>query len=369
MALPPNGSSIPVAQVPASIALPQIPSLDNTFGALAVGTLYGVCMHQAYRYFRLYPNDSTWLKSLVAVVLVLETFTSILGAHACYYHLITNYFQPQTLARPSWSIKLHPAVSMLSMDITQSFFIRRVWIIGARFRPLVIFSTICSLTSLGIVVLCLVTLGEYLNDILHMQGSPQPRQCKGFSETTCNRALSSALALVADLLLASVLIYVLHRSRTGIKSTDTMIDLMIMYSISTGLLTGIMDILVTVLGFTLPGQLLYVAFAIPATKLYANTLLAALNSRQRLASCGGSSIVPNEVSAFGFAPPPAASVGETYASQLQRTMRTTNDAGAPAVIELNVATRDAATGDGSASASAEDVARAHGRYYAEKEAV
>lgn len=56
-------------------------------------------------------------------------------------------------------------------------------------------------------------------------------------------------------------------------------------------------------------------------------------------------------------------------AQLQRTMRTTNDPGAPAVIELNVATRDAATGDGSASASAEDVARAHGRYYAEKEAV
>lgn len=42
MALPPNGSSIPVAQVPASIALPQIPSLDNTFGALAVGTYVGL---------------------------------------------------------------------------------------------------------------------------------------------------------------------------------------------------------------------------------------------------------------------------------------------------------------------------------------
>lgn len=91
MALPPSGSSIPVAQVPTSMALPQVSSLDNTFGALAVGTyvglvwvscsclilghyspifgsLYGVSMHQAYRYFRLYPNDSTWLKSLVCVL-------------------------------------------------------------------------------------------------------------------------------------------------------------------------------------------------------------------------------------------------------------------------------------------------------------
>lgn len=49
-------------------------------------------------------------------------------------------------------------------------------------------------------------------------------------------------------------------------------------------------------------------------------------------------------------------------AQLQRAMHTTNDAGAPAVIELKVAARDAATGDGSASASAEDVAAAHERY-------
>lgn len=32
-----------------------------------LGSLYGLTLHQAYRYFRLYPNDSKWLKILVSM--------------------------------------------------------------------------------------------------------------------------------------------------------------------------------------------------------------------------------------------------------------------------------------------------------------
>ncbi|EIW53739.1 uncharacterized protein TRAVEDRAFT_74891 [Trametes versicolor FP-101664 SS1] len=152
-------------------------------------------------------------------------------------------------------------------------------------------------------------------------------------------AVAAGLAsLVGDLLLASILIHVLHRSRTGFKKTDSMIDLMIMYSVSTGLLTGIGDILNTILAFVFPGKLVYAAVGIPTTKLYANALLAALNSRQYIASCGGSN-VSDEISAFGFAPAPVGSTssGDAYTPQPRRAMRdATNDADmAPAVIELN----------------------------------
>lgn len=54
-------------------------------------------------------------------------------------------------------------------------------------------------------------------------------------------------------------------------------------------------------------------------------------------------------------------------AQLQRSMRATNAADAPAVIELRVATQTASTRNRSASASAEDLARAGGVYAAEKE--
>ncbi|KAL1939528.1 hypothetical protein VTO73DRAFT_9839 [Trametes versicolor] len=323
-------------QLPASAAFPEVPALDKTYGALLVGTflgliLYGLTLHQAYRYFRLYPNDSKWLKILVAMVLVAETFTSFLGVHACYYQLVTNYFHPQALTRPSWSLNLLASASGFAMVISQSFFVRRVWIIGARFRPLVIVSILCTLAAQG--VLTAVTIKGFL-------GADQDSTFEEEFALGTKNAIASALALVGDCLLTSVLIYVLHRSRTGYKRTDSMIDLMIMYSVGTGLLTEIAEILTTILAMVYPGQQVYVAVGIPATKLCANTLLVALNSRQYIASCGGSS-VSNEISVFGSAPPPLpGSTGgeEAFTPQLRRAMRAaTNDADmSPAVIELSL---------------------------------
>ncbi|KAL1939526.1 hypothetical protein VTO73DRAFT_9837 [Trametes versicolor] len=166
-------------------------------------------------------------------------------------------------------------------------------------------------------------------------------------------------------------------SSTGAEpgARDSMIDLMIMYSVGTGtsvhqnntspaipyyrntlgLLTGIADILTTILAFIFPGNLIYLAAGVPALKLYGNTLLAALNSRQYIASCGDSNVASNEVSAFGFALPPAGSVSDVYTPQLLRSMRATNNTDAAAVIELKVFARAASPRNGRAAASAVDL--------------
>ena len=47
----------------------------------------------------------------------------------------------------------------------------------------------------------------------------------------------NAAATVTDVLLTSILVYSLHKSRTGIKRTDSMINVLIMYAVNTGLLT------------------------------------------------------------------------------------------------------------------------------------
>ncbi|KAI0643495.1 hypothetical protein C8Q79DRAFT_887640, partial [Trametes meyenii] len=45
-------------------------SLTNTIGAVYIGVvigtvLYGLTVHQVYRYFRMYPEDKLYIKSLV----------------------------------------------------------------------------------------------------------------------------------------------------------------------------------------------------------------------------------------------------------------------------------------------------------------
>ncbi|KAI0768330.1 hypothetical protein BD413DRAFT_565551 [Trametes elegans] len=96
-------------------------------------------------------------------------------------------------------------------------------------------------------------------------------------------------------MLTSMLIYVLRRSRTGIKRTDTMLDVLIKYTVSTGVLTGIIDLLTTILAFVEPNNYLYDAFGLPGAHLYTITLLTALNSRQSIAARAQTS----DISPFG----------------------------------------------------------------------
>ncbi|KAI0369260.1 hypothetical protein BV20DRAFT_1053325 [Pilatotrama ljubarskyi] len=66
-----------------TIPIPASPNLNNTYGALLIGSclgfmLYGLTVHQAYRYHKMYPSDIPLLKGLVLVILVLETFHTTL---------------------------------------------------------------------------------------------------------------------------------------------------------------------------------------------------------------------------------------------------------------------------------------------------
>ena len=46
------------------------------------------------------------------------------------------------------------------------------------------------------------------------------------------------IASLADTIMTAALIFSLHRSRTGVKRTDGLINILILYAINTGLVTG-----------------------------------------------------------------------------------------------------------------------------------
>uniref|UniRef100_A0A5K1JV17 Tox1 n=1 Tax=Ganoderma boninense TaxID=34458 RepID=A0A5K1JV17_9APHY len=85
------------------------PPLDSTFGAVLIGTflglmLYGLVVHQTYRYFSLYPRDSGWIKALVVSTLLFETAHIVLSTHICYYYLVTNYGNADAIQSSVWSL-------------------------------------------------------------------------------------------------------------------------------------------------------------------------------------------------------------------------------------------------------------------------
>ncbi|KAI0363878.1 hypothetical protein BV20DRAFT_1057666 [Pilatotrama ljubarskyi] len=264
---------------PAAGAMPPpmaLPSLDNTVGAILIGTfvsliLYGLVIHQAYRYFRMYQNDIALIKTFVITMLVVETVHIVFCMHMIYYYLVTNYFNPPALQNGVWSMDAQPVLSSIGIFVSQSFFAYRVYMISPKYRILVAVSVLCTLLAIGF------TSAATYESVKHVSYA-------GFQAYTWLDSAAFAASVGSDILTTSVLIFTLKRSRTGIKRTDHIVDRLILYTVNTGLLTSICNILALVLGFAQPTNMIYIGVAIISTKVYANSLLAVLNTRRSLAA-------------------------------------------------------------------------------------
>ncbi|EJF56515.1 hypothetical protein DICSQDRAFT_174828 [Dichomitus squalens LYAD-421 SS1] len=113
----------------------QIPPLSVTYGAILIGSmfgfiLYGLILHQSYRYFRIYTTDPLYIRLMVILVLLLETTHVAVTAHICFSHLVSAYFNPLSLLVGGWSLDILPFLSSITIIVSQIFSIRRVSLIG-----------------------------------------------------------------------------------------------------------------------------------------------------------------------------------------------------------------------------------------------
>ncbi|KAI0771276.1 hypothetical protein BD413DRAFT_66953 [Trametes elegans] len=97
-------------------------------------------------------------------------------------------------------------------------------------------------------------------------------------------SVSYGCSVVADILLSGILVYALLRSRTGAKSTNSVVHTVIVYTINTGAATSITGIVVFALGLVWRDRLTWVGPSLISPKLYANSVLAVLNSRRSLSN-------------------------------------------------------------------------------------
>ncbi|KAH9858032.1 hypothetical protein C2E23DRAFT_880705 [Lenzites betulinus] len=262
--------------VDAILGLPGLPSLNSTLGAILLGCIFGfmlyaLMLHQTYRYFRMYPGDGLPLKGLILTIVLMETFHTVLWIIICYQYLVVNYFNPLNLIQTHWYIKLTIPMTAITGMFSQIFYAGRVYYIGPqlKYRLLVAAAVFVMLLSLGwdfaatVKVFRATTIFE-------------------FSHWTWIVAVAYGLAVLCDLITALALIFVLRRSRTGVKRTDTVVDALVMYTVNTGLLTTILGSLVFIFAIVYPDNLIYAGLSIPGVKLYSNSVLAMLNSRRSL---------------------------------------------------------------------------------------
>ncbi|EIW53080.1 uncharacterized protein TRAVEDRAFT_53496 [Trametes versicolor FP-101664 SS1] len=203
------------------------PSLGPTFGITLLGTcvglmLYGMTIHQTYRYFHIYTLDKRILKDTVRVLFLADTIHSVLTVHICYYYLVQSQSDHGMLENGVWSIRTVGVITQLVVTIVQGFYLRRIHILKAHIAIQV--------------VVAISMLGE----------------------------------IVANLVMT-------------VAFTDTLLNTLIAYTINTGLLTCTLSTLCLFFTILQPYNLIYFALNMPITKSYTNSMLTVLNSRRALA--------------------------------------------------------------------------------------
>ncbi|KAI0788212.1 hypothetical protein C8Q74DRAFT_1256579 [Fomes fomentarius] len=270
-----------------SVSLPheerQITSIDGTFGALLLGTffsilIYGINIHQTYRYFRSFYSDGVYMKGTVVVLGFGEMLYSILSVHICYHYLVTSYMDEHALWTSIWSFYLLTPALISIVLTTQIFYVRRVYIVGSRsMRTMLIPVMIRMLGGAGFGLALSVELTKH-SDIRY------------WPQLTWLSSGGFPFALVTDVMLTCMMIIYFRTSRTGLKSTETLLNTLIVYTINTGLLTSTLSLCSLVLALALPKDFIFVAVNMCAAHSYVVSVLAVMNSRTSLTAIANATI-------------------------------------------------------------------------------
>jgi len=87
---------------------------------------------------------------------------------------------------------------------------------------------------------------------------------------------------IADSILAGLLCMLLWRSRSGIRRTDSIISTLILYTITTGLLTSVVAIFTVIIMLTMKGTYADAGSFYVLSKLYFSSFLATLGRRDKI---------------------------------------------------------------------------------------
>ncbi|OSC99563.1 hypothetical protein PYCCODRAFT_1415528 [Trametes coccinea BRFM310] len=224
------------ATLASPLASRAAPSLASTSGPILLGTvfgsmLYGLVLFQTYRYYRLYPKDRIELKTLVFIIALMETIHTALWILVCYEYFIVNFFNPFSLHETRWYVQLTVPFTGLIPIVAQIFYACRLYYLRTEFK----YRLIVAVT----VVIMLSDLGwDLANTVLVFHA----KDLTEFSRSTWLVSVSSAHLVVGDAIIAATLIYILRKSRTGFSRTDTVLDLLIIYTINSGILITVFSL-------------------------------------------------------------------------------------------------------------------------------
>jgi len=149
---------------------------------------------------------------------------------------------------------------MIFTSAVNFFYARRIYIVSK--------SIIFPIIIVGIIV-----CGNILAIVSAVKQAGIAQVSMRFQSTALLSDVGMCIAVVMDIMIASILCWSLYRKKTGFARTDSIIVTLMAYSINTGLLTSILGIALTVSFMVAPSSLVWLAIFWALTKCYVNSLL------------------------------------------------------------------------------------------------
>ncbi|KAF8232772.1 hypothetical protein L208DRAFT_1396836 [Tricholoma matsutake] len=252
--------------------------LPTTYGSILLGAsfaygLTGCLCLQCASYFKLYSEDRYMIKILVTVVLVLDlTHTSFICA-SLFHYFLTHFGDRDMIGQIPWSIAFTVVVTAIQTFIAHCFFAHRI-LKASRGNWYITGPIIC--LAFGRLLAASVSTAEMLR--VHTY-SAFIQKYPGWIFT-----LGLSLSSGTEIIITGWQLYFLRNLRglTGSNLMIQAIDLLIRYTLETGALTCIATTVSLICWLSMPKNLVFLGLHFIIAKLYANSLLAALNTRREL---------------------------------------------------------------------------------------
>ncbi|KAJ7229010.1 hypothetical protein GGX14DRAFT_555047 [Mycena pura] len=251
--------------------------------------LYGASVLQVYLYFRRY-SDRWTLKTMVATLWLVvqpsftgietfnfltlsrlfDTLTTIFAAHSLFL-FVWGFLNGKVQPFIAWSFTAEKMLVTIITFIAQCFYARTIMEISGRNK----------LTTASISFLAITAFGLGIYTTVHLFENPALASISTRSFLIVS-GLVQGLAALNDIAITGTLSYYLHIRRTGLPSAEKLLDTLILYALSRGVLTAVAQIMFLVLNVALPHHEYWLPFHMVVGKLYVNSVLATLNVRQSL---------------------------------------------------------------------------------------
>ncbi|KAF7369546.1 hypothetical protein MVEN_00284500 [Mycena venus] len=283
---------------------------NTSLGGLQIGVLvsyvlFGVTTTQTYIYYSRFPQDSRKIKALVALVWICEAAHVISVGDGLYDYTITNYGNPERLggAMPKslFASLLFGGVIAVSV---QGFFTWRTYTFSNKlFIPLLI-SAMILVRMIGSTVLAVMGFRMTLL-------APFEKQWGSLFT-----ALFIISAIIDLTITVTLVVFLRNRRNVAHERTMALIDKLIKWTIETALLTSAASMVTLACFITMKQNLIWVATFLVTTRLFSNSFLASLNSRQTLREMDQATRPTGPSLASAFGPSTSTNIQMTKVTQI-----------------------------------------------------